>query len=94
MQNQNQHNNILFVCRRQRGLTQKQVAKLMGLKSVNLLTYYEKGISLPSLTTALAFEILYRTPVAFLFPEMYSRMRLLIRERESSRVPQSQQALF
>jgi hypothetical protein len=37
---------------------------------------------LPPLSTALRLEIIYRVPVAFLFPHMYDDLRIRIRDKE------------
>ena len=63
-------------------LSQKQVAKLLGLKNVSVLSQYERGRSLPSLERALGLEIIYRVPVAFLFPTLYEELRDRIRAKE------------
>ena len=89
-----ENKNDLFFRRSQWGFTQKEVAKFIGLRTVNLLTHYEKGSALPSLKTALSLEILYRTPVAFLYPSLYASLRSDIRQRETGRFPQYQQELF
>jgi len=89
-----ENKNDLFFRRSQWGFSQKEVAKLIDLRSVNLLTQYEKAVTLPSLRTALSLEILYRTPIAFLYPTLYMSLRSEIRQREAGRFPQYQQELF
>jgi transcriptional regulator with XRE-family HTH domain len=49
-----------------------------------MLSRYERGHILPSLTTALGLEIVYRVPVAFLFPDLYEELRDQIRSREAN----------
>jgi len=43
---------------------------------------------------ALRLEIIYRVPVAFLFPVMYDELKLQIRELESSLAGAAQRPLF
>ena len=74
--------NRLTLYRKRMGLSQRTVAKLLGLTNVSVLSHYELGVALPSLKRALALEILYRVPVAFLFPNLYDPMREMIREAE------------
>jgi transcriptional regulator with XRE-family HTH domain len=64
------------------GFSQKRVAYCAGLKTANSLSRYERGNKLPSLINALKLEIVYRTPVAFLFGKLYSKLRREIRNRE------------
>ena len=64
------------------GLSQKRAAYFMGLKRTNDLSRYEHGVKLPGLINALKLEIVYRTPVAFLFGDLYERLKKEIRKRE------------
>jgi transcriptional regulator with XRE-family HTH domain len=78
-------NNRLMLYRKRMRLSQKEVAVILGFRTPGILSRYERGRSLPTLERALALEILYRIPVAFLFPELYESMRNRIRSRESQR---------
>ena len=62
-------------------LTRHQVAHLTN-KTRSTIQRYEAGRLLPRLMTALQFEILYRTPVAFLFPTIYADLRIRLRAEE------------
>ncbi len=75
-------------------LSQKVVAGLLGRKNSAMLSRYEKGRSFPPLATALQLEIIYRVPVAFLFPGMYDAMRDHIRSEEARIAGFGQQSLF
>ena len=75
------------------GFTQKQVARLLKHRDATMLSHYEHGRALPPLAIALCLEIIYRTPVAFLFPGMYDELKLRIRADEQSASP-SQPPLF
>lgn len=48
-----------------------------------MLSRYELGRSFPPLPTALKLEIIYRVPVAFLFPSLYEALRNPIRNEET-----------
>ncbi len=80
---QGQPNNLLFY-RKRAGYTQDQVARLLGCADTSMITHYEHGRMSPSLAVALALEIILRTPVAFLFPRLYSDLRLQIRKQEEN----------
>ncbi|HEY2933116.1 MAG TPA: helix-turn-helix transcriptional regulator [Acidobacteriota bacterium] len=62
--------------------SQSRVARLLGHKNEEMLSRYEHGRSLPPLLTALKLEIIYRVPVAFLYPELYETLRNRIRAEE------------
>ena len=74
--------NDLWTYRKKMGLSQKRVTYFMGLKGTNTLSRYEHGRKLPGLINALKLEIVYRTPVAFLFRDLYERLRKKIRKRK------------
>ena len=76
-----QQNNLALYRRRMR-FTQKQVAKLLGHADATMVSHYEHGRALPPLVTALSLEIIYRTPVAFLFPALRDELHRRIRKEE------------
>jgi DNA-binding XRE family transcriptional regulator len=92
--NQNQHQNKLAYFRRRRELSQRQMAKLIGHRSHEALCRYESGAVLPSLVSALKLEIVARTPVAFLFPNLYESLRNEIRAKEEKMAGFGQRDLF
>jgi len=76
--------NKLWLYRKKRDLGQKQVAYLMGLKSVADISRYERSEKYPSLINAISLELALNTPVSSLFPELTSRLHhamMLRRER-------------
>jgi transcriptional regulator with XRE-family HTH domain len=76
--------NDLWTYRKKMGLSQKRAAYFMGLKGTNSLSRYEHRVKLPNLINALKLEIVYRTPVAFLFRELYEMLKKDIRKREEN----------
>jgi transcriptional regulator with XRE-family HTH domain len=64
------------------GFSQKRVAYFLGFKGTNAISRYEHGAKLPNLANALKLEIVYRIPVAFLFADLYKRLKKEIRGRE------------
>lgn len=62
--------------------TQRQVARIIGHLSSMDVSHYEHSRKLPSLATALEFEIVYRVPVAFLYPELYRQLKDRLQARE------------
>jgi transcriptional regulator with XRE-family HTH domain len=77
-------NNNLLVVRRRYGLTRKQVAHLLGYKSAASIGRIEQGTRFPDLRTLLGFEILYRTPAAYLYAQTYSELRDELRSKEAA----------
>ncbi len=77
---QKQNNLVLY--RRRMGFTQKQVARLLGHRGTSMISHYEHGRANPPLVAALSLEIILRTPVAFLFPQIYDQTKRRIREVE------------
>ena len=66
------------------GYSQKRVAELLGHNRHGLLSSLECGQSLPQLRTALKLEIILRTPVAYLFPNLYDALKRSIRDMEDT----------
>jgi hypothetical protein len=60
----------------------KAVARLMGIKSVPLISCYENGQKLPSLINALKLELIYGTASRFLFPDLWSQLHREVMERQ------------
>ena len=59
-----------------------------------MVSHYEHSRVLPPLMTALSLEIIYRVPVAFLFPGMYDELKKRIRTQEESLRAPGQRPLF
>ena len=89
----NQHNNLILY-RKRMGFTQKRVALLLGHRDTSMISHYESGRALPPLMVALRFELIYRVPVAFLFPALYGELKQQIRAKEQSSPGSHQPPLF
>lgn len=59
--------NYLRAYRRRSGLSQDEVAYLLGTRSGTKISRYERGGRLPDLDTALAFKAIFHLPVGVLF---------------------------
>ncbi len=79
--------NNLLVVRRRFGFTRKQVAHLLGYTTPTSIARIEQGNRRPDLVTALSFEILYRTPVAYLYAPLYAELRDQLRAKEAALKP-------
>jgi len=82
MRHQYKYPNDLSVARKRLSLSCKRVSSLIG-KTPHTLTRYESGAAVPPLRTLLKLEIIYRMPVAFLYPSLYRNLREELRARES-----------
>lgn len=65
--------NYLRTYRKRFGLSQKELAFLLGVKSGEKVSRYERFEQLPNLQTALAFQALFGVPVAELFAGIYEQ---------------------
>ena len=57
------------------GLTQEEVAQLLGHKSNARVCNYEGGKQIPTLATAVKLELILCTPLAYLFPDFYRHVK-------------------
>ena len=71
-------NNALWRIRRSRGLELKQVAWLLGHKTSNLISSYERGERTPNLLTGLRLAVIYGCQVENLFPERLESYRAVL----------------
>jgi len=74
--------NSLRKYRKAAGLKQKEVAKLLGLKSQSLISRWEKGISLPKLKNLFKLAILYQTMVDNLFLDFRNSLKEEIKKNK------------
>lgn len=63
------HHNYLRSCRKKLGLTQNQLAFLLGLESGSRISVLEGGRGLPTLREAVMFERLFGQAVCAIWPE-------------------------
>ena len=69
------------------GLKQKDVAKILGLKSTSMISRWEKGVCLPSLPNAFKLAGLYCVLVdALFFPLIRNiKRKIMVRQNENLR---------
>jgi transcriptional regulator with XRE-family HTH domain len=65
--------NRLCLLRKQHGLSQKQLAVLVG-QDRTMISMYERGRILPTLTAAGMFQVLFGLSVADIFPELFRQL--------------------
>jgi DNA-binding XRE family transcriptional regulator len=59
--------NYLKTHRKQSGLSQTEMGKLLGYNSAGLVFRHERSESIPSLANALAYEVIFGVPVGAIF---------------------------
>lgn len=57
--------------RREKGLTQRELARLMGYQSISSLSHMEAGRKLPSLRTAMKLEAAFQRPIRDIYPRLF-----------------------
>ena len=93
--------NYLATYRKRWGLSQRQLAYLLGWDSASSVSRFESMGRLPNLMTALKIEALFESGSGDLFPGLYrraeievaDRAKVLYRELEGRTDPKSQEAL-
>jgi transcriptional regulator with XRE-family HTH domain len=80
--------NRLSLLRKQNGLSQKQLAALMGHNRTTISTY-ERGRALPTLASAGMFQLLFGVNVAEIFPSLFEQLekRISLKRQLFSRWP-------
>lgn len=73
--------NYLRSSRKRLGLSQEEVAFLLGATNGAKVCRYERFSRRPSLETALACEVIFRTPARELFSGLYQRVNREVSER-------------
>lgn len=81
MEGKTKPNNRLWQARHRIGLEQKQVARLLGHKTTDQISRYERGARLPGLNTACKLTIIYGASLQELFPEHFERFNQEIKEK-------------
>ena len=81
-------NNHLRRYRRRAGLSQREVAFLLGRSAPSIVSRHEQCARQPTLETALAYEVIHGVPLSDLFPGKYRKVenKVLIRARVLKRV--------
>jgi DNA-binding XRE family transcriptional regulator len=64
----------LRIHRKNSGLTQLELARLVGHKNGGRVSRHELGISLPSLVVALSYEAIFGIPISELFPAVHETL--------------------
>lgn len=80
-------NNRLAIVRRRKLLNQKQVSGLLGNKSNDQISRYERGVQVPNLKNALKLGRIYNIPIRVLLDGYYEACRKeIIQESGSDKI--------
>ena len=63
------------------GLSQKELANLLGFRSEGPVSRHERSDTVPNLLTAFGYEAIFRVPISELFPGLYQTVEIGIEER-------------
>ena len=67
--------------RKKHGLTQRETAFLLGLETGQIISRYEGMVRVPSLQTAIAYQLIFGRPLKDLFPDIYQEVEYLTLKR-------------
>jgi DNA-binding XRE family transcriptional regulator len=67
--------------RRKSGLSQAELAQILGSVSATQISRHERSRTLPSILTALGYQVVFRMPVSDLFPGLFHTVEAGIEER-------------
>ena len=73
--------NYLRVSRRRSGLTQQELAEILGLISEWQISEHERSVGVPLFLTAVSYEIVFNVPISELFPGIYETVQTNIDSR-------------
>jgi transcriptional regulator with XRE-family HTH domain len=67
------HHNLLRKYRKSAHLSQRELARLIGLRSQGVLSEIEAGLKRPGLDAEVASEIVFGSPLRELYPDLYAK---------------------
>ena len=66
--------------RRKTGLSQRDLAQLLGIVTESQVSRHERSISPPSLPMAFAYEVVFRRPASDIFPGLFHTVEAAVSE--------------
>ena len=67
--------------RRKSGLSQGELAKILGSVTVGQISRHERSISAPNLLAAFGYQVVFRQPVSDIFPGLYHAVEAGVEQR-------------
>lgn len=75
------HPNRIRQFRKEKGLTQRELAHVMGYKSVSSLAHMEAGRKLPTIRTIMKLEAALQRPLRDIYPRLFDAIYLPVGRR-------------
>ena len=85
--------NLLRKYRKANGYKQKDIAKILGIKSSSKISRWEKGDCIPNLVNVFKISILYRVMVDSLFIDLLRQLRIEVNKQEQEYLHKKQLAI-
>jgi len=63
------------------GLSQKEIADLLGFRTDSAAFRHECGKTIPDLRAAMGYEVVFRVPISLQFPALYRSVEPVIQDR-------------
>ena len=63
------------------GLSQGELAELLGFRSDSVVLRHECSKAIPDLRTAIAYEVIFMVPISSQFPGLYRAIEPLVEDR-------------
>jgi DNA-binding XRE family transcriptional regulator len=76
-----QISNYLRSHRRKSGLSQRELAHIVGYDTQAPVSEHERSVAIPALLIALSYEVVFRVPLSELFPALYRTVEVNIEEQ-------------
>jgi transcriptional regulator with XRE-family HTH domain len=76
--------NSLRLYRKNRGLKQRDVALILGVRNASMISRWEKGLAIPSTVNVLKLAMIYRTSADALFIDYRLKLREEIQRKEET----------
>ena len=73
--------NYLRSHRRKSGLSQQELAQIVGSLTEIPVSRHERSLTIPALLIALSYEAIFRVPISEIFPGLYQTVEAGIEER-------------
>ena len=67
--------------RKRSGLSQRELASILGFLSEIQISRHERSVTIPGLLIALGYEAIFRAPISEIFPGLYQTVAASIEER-------------
>jgi len=73
--------NYLRTHRKKSGLSQRELASILGFLTEIQVSRHERSITIPGLLIALAYEVIFHVPISKMFPGLHITVEAGVEER-------------